>query len=366
MYKHFQSVIHSVVASIYVIREKLNMWPSKTPLWTTDELKLLATSSLAPVEYISLNNLIERSENFNQIINFPISTIKCEELRQKVPEEILQRNIDSVYPVLHEYSLLLYARFLLFKRKYGSNKEKELYKNMKMEQFVDRLLKCRAVIFVGIFDAYKLADGSSSMLSDWSTVGTDKEHDLSILKCLSYDEIKMSALLSVSSYTHFINDGNRSNRGIYETDRSKIEEEGIIMGVIGPRCPKQGVMEQQEIIVSKEQNTKENGYSSSKHSMPNLMLSFYEEPCSAYKKLKKEFSNEQKYVKLPNNWYFNNDAYAKRLALSIDTILIEANDRAKLKNTFAYVHVVGIGLGVWKISPHQDEYFMKVFGDRLR
>lgn len=65
-------------------------------------------------------------------------------------------------------------------------------------------------------------------------LGTSAETPPRILEnCLSYDEIKLSALLSVSSYTHFINDGSRDNCGKYCTSRQMVEEFGVIIGLIG-------------------------------------------------------------------------------------------------------------------------------------
>jgi hypothetical protein len=37
-------------------------------------------------------------------------------------------------------------------------------------------------------------------------------------------------LLSVSSHTCFVNDGNRRNEGVFEEDRKKVEEDGVIIG----------------------------------------------------------------------------------------------------------------------------------------
>lgn len=56
----------------------------------------------------------------------------------------------------------------------------------------------------------------------------------------------------------------------------------------------------------------------------------------------------------------------KRFAISIDTLLLESQARAKEINKIAYVHVVGIGLGVWKIASQQDEIFLRVFEQRLK
>lgn len=197
--------------------------------------------------------------------------------------------------------------------------------------------------------------------------GTPKEEEPATLKnCLSYDEIKLSALLSVSSYTQFINIGNRDNCGIIEDNENKIQKRGIIAGLIGARFEKAGVMEYQEIVVSKEQNVPGNGYG---HTLvpttKSIFSNFYGEASLTYDEFKNQFGDKLKFTPLRNEKFFNNMVYERRLALSIDTFLIEANERARAVGTLAYLHMVGFGLGVWKISQHQDKMFMDTFAKRI-
>lgn len=53
--------------------------------------------------------------------------------------------------------------------------------------------------------------------------------------CLSYDEVKLSAMMTMSSYTEFINDGSRKNKGVVSTNPDSIQPRGIIIGVVGSR-----------------------------------------------------------------------------------------------------------------------------------
>ena len=46
-------------------------------------------------------------------------------------------------------------------------------------------------------------------------------------------------------------------------------------------------------------------------------------------------------------------------------LLAEANDRARREGKMAFVHVVGLGLGVWQISPKQKPIFAGIFLDAL-
>lgn len=78
--------------------------------------------------------------------------------------------------------------------------------------------------------------------------------------CNIFFLFQLSALLSVTSYTDFINNGYRQNCGVVEKDSSKIELDGVIIGIIGARLSRRDLMEFQEIVISKSQNTSNNGY----------------------------------------------------------------------------------------------------------
>lgn len=52
---------------------------------------------------------------------------------------------------------------------------------------------------------------------------------------MSYDEIKLSAMMVLSSHTEFINDGSRENRGVLSPDPKDIQPRGVIMGPVGSR-----------------------------------------------------------------------------------------------------------------------------------
>lgn len=56
-----------------------------------------------------------------------------------------------------------------------------------------------------------------------------------LANCLSYDEIKLSAMIIVSSHSEFINDGSRENRGVVTDDPDSIQPRGVVMGVVGTR-----------------------------------------------------------------------------------------------------------------------------------
>lgn len=147
-------------------------------------------------------------------------------------------------------------------------------------------------------------------------------------------------------------------------------DEGIIVGMIGTRLRKPNVMEYQELVITDNQNTSANGYGSNvENSVPKLFFEFYEEKCLDYEEVMKfkELLPETEANRFKDLCIatFDNYMYYKRLAISFDTLLLEANFRAKCANKTAYVHVVGLGLGVWRISGHQNDVFMDTFADRI-
>ncbi|EFA06000.1 uncharacterized protein LOC664424 [Tribolium castaneum] len=341
-----------------------NTWSPQAPEWSEEEKSLLPLE-IAKESRTTLATVLEKSDNF--VLKFPVDSNRCKTLRTNVDNDTLERNINSAYPVLHANILQFYAQFILHKRKNGNTIEKALYNDMNLLQFVDRLLSKRAATFIGKQDSYTLLNGKKGR-GKWETIGTLAEKKPLVLKdCLSYEEVKLSAFLSVSSFTHFVNLGDRKNMAKYETDRSGIQDEGIIMGIIGPRLVKNEVMEYQELVITESQNTKTKGYGQTETpTIHHLFAKLYHEQCLECKEiLEKKKTNPNRYTTLRNDELLDNVLYHKRLVFTMDTLFTEANQRALEKNTTAYIHVVGIGLGVWKKHPCQNKLFMDSCGQRI-
>ncbi|KAK5647481.1 hypothetical protein RI129_002373 [Pyrocoelia pectoralis] len=339
-------------------------WPHDRPFWTEESLNsLLENAENVDEAPISLESIIESSNEFP--IAFPIDSVRCSTLNRTIPKQALEKYINSAYPVIHENALPLLTSLLHHKRRFGNAREREFYQNMTVVELVDRLLSKRAVTFLNAHDNYLLIDGTKGF-GKWEKIGTEAETEkLNLENCISYDEIKLSALLSVSSRTHFINNGNRYNEGV--TKRINIENDGVIIGLIGTRFERPKVMEYAEIVITETQNTHGNGYGNPfVPTLRTIFSGFYGEPCLVYEdavSLKKD--NPTRFKELDDGILFDNNVYSKRLALSMDTLLFEANQRAKNQKTTAFVHVVGLGLGVWKISPHQNSLFLDTFAKRI-
>lgn len=188
-------------------------WPNEPLIWEEKYMAILLPDDININSKISttVDDLLKNSEKFP--IKFPIDTGRCKSLITSIKKEILDSYINSAYPLIHEYALFLFAKFLLYKKKYGSIIERKLYKTMSVVNLIERLLFKRPVMFMGKWDSYILLNGTKGA-GKWDNIGKNNEKYPLILKdCLSYDEIKLSVFLSVSSYSYFLNNGHRKNMG---------------------------------------------------------------------------------------------------------------------------------------------------------
>jgi hypothetical protein len=322
-----------------------------------------------------LQEVLQYSSDFP--IQFPVQSVLCRALLKEQPdvsEEILEHHINSAYPVLHEATLTLYIDFLEYKKKFGTPQEKELYADMSVVELVHRFLEKRAVTFCGGLDFYMLLSGERG-IGGWDTVGTKAEGPPLLLQdCLSYDEIKLSAFLALSCYSVFINTGSRGNCGVPSSPES-VRRHGVVVGIVGPRLSAPGVMDWHEIMVTKTQNVKKNGYgsalkNSAQHCWRQIWADFYGVPnLPTYSKVLKSTQHKkvgERFVKLDTERVFDNNIYAKRICIAAELLLLEAQSRAAAEDKQAYVHVVGVGLGVWRISGHQERIFLDSFAMCLK
>ncbi|XP_050347313.1 uncharacterized protein LOC126771460 [Nymphalis io] len=359
----------------------------------TDQNKKLIhqCTTLAVIELTdNMEEIIEKSKAFP--IPFPIETVRLEYLKTLRPIKRLQRNITSTYPLIHERVLILLAKFLNYKREFGSDIEKALYNDMTVPELIDRILKKRALCFVGPHDKYRLLNGEKGT-GGWEEIGTSKEKPPLILEnCLSYDEMKISSMVYVSGYTECINNGTRCNNGVVSNDA---EEEAIIIGLIGPRFVRRGKMDYEDILITKEQNCPENGYGErearndskmlkadpttqsiqSKQALREMWAEFYGTDTLVYSesffkdvknKTDQSTARYQHVIKGKKiNCIFDNEVYYKRIVVLAEATLIEAEARAKGSGKNAFVNVIGCGLGIWMISKHQTDAYIVTFLERM-
>ncbi|KAI7867774.1 hypothetical protein K492DRAFT_110435, partial [Lichtheimia hyalospora FSU 10163] len=280
-------------------------------------------------------------------------------------KDILEHAKESCI-LVHEKVINLINDFINLKKEYGTNIEKKLYENMTDKQFIIRLIKKRPFYFYNKNDISMLRDGTIPNENDWNKIGTNEENKIKIYDYLSYDEMQISSLIGVSTETYFINNGERYNFG-KKMNIETFEEIGIHIGLVGARFEKKDKMESQHIIISKKYN----------HENLNLKLlsiwaKFYnQKQINEYYYFPSfeeifNFSDEKKYYKLNDYEFFNIDIYKQRLSIPIEILLKESNNRSILKQKEAYIHVVGLVLGVWQITKKQATWFIEIFIDILK
>jgi Domain of unknown function (DUF4804) len=274
-------------------------------------------------------------------------------------ESIVEESIESTYPIADSKLNTLLQDFLDCKMALGSDIEKKLYANLTLEKFYSRLLQKRPLAFFSETDEYLLraehhyATGKGAQSFD--NIGTVEESDpITLANYLSYDEMQLSALLGISSFTPFINKGHRSNGG--EKSPEPHEETGIYIGLVGARFERWGKMEYRYMIVTPQQNTIENGYGANNLSRKARCMEpfakFYGVSHFPTYQEVKEGSNES-YLTLmmsPNCeviYYINKEIYQARMRAVIVPFLADANTRAEKKRQEVVLHLVGLGLGAW-------------------
>ena len=338
---------------------------------------LIFLSKVVPPQEITLEKFLENSEEFEtQICKRPTYSnwIDREDIQSKTPSWYLDC-LNGSYPILHESVLLLFQNFLNWKKKHGTTNHKlcEYYKDYTIIDLVNRVIRLRPLMFMQECDLYILRNGVRGS-GGWENIGKHRDIKTRITKSfgngkepniddyMTYDEIKLSAFLQVSSPVRPINSGSRSNMSIPK-DAETFVENAIYVGAVGARLEKQNVMEWQEVVISKIQNNQEKGYgskSSSEKTILSVFSTFYgyeffpsysECESGAFTKCEKNIHEN----------YFNCEVYTKRIQTSAETFLIEAEKRGQLANKYVHVHVVGLGLGVWEYSSLQKRYYLKAF-----
>lgn len=94
---------------------------------------------------------------------------------------------------------------------------------------------------------------------DWNKVGTDSEGYIKLREYISYDEMLISALVSVATPSFFVNNGERRNAG-KQGEPGSYEPEGIYLAMIGGRFEHEDRMESTCVLITPQMNTNENGY----------------------------------------------------------------------------------------------------------
>ncbi|KAG8156432.1 hypothetical protein KVR01_013666 [Diaporthe batatas] len=254
--------------------------------------------------------------------------------------EVVKRDARDTVIIVHESFPKLCQLFLEHKVRHGSNVERFLYMSLSYRQMIIRLVEKRPLSFLTAADTTKLRDGKviANAAVFWDRVGTPEEdpnEDIKLEDYLSYDEMMLSALVGVSGPSYFVNDGDRNNRA-RPGPSGTFEERGVIIGLVGARFERPDRMEATYILPPVE----------NPRMHPELLKIW------------------QKYLGIAPTapeTTFNEVAYQKRIRITAEMLLWEANSRAGAVEKKAYVHIVGLGLGVWQVVDRQAQLYVDVF-----
>ncbi|KAF2351566.1 Protein of unknown function DUF4804 [Trinorchestia longiramus] len=341
---------------------------------SSDVIASLAKSDVS-VPSTNLEEVIEKSIKFWD--KFPSETARLHVLKKRgVDKHKLEDFVHSVYPIVHHTCLQLIWDFLDQKRRYGSNAERKVYVGMDIVDFIDRLLKKRPMSFLGPDDRYYLPPPMMQHgFGGFEAIGTDEQkYPLVLENFLSYDEMRVSALLSLSSWSWFVNDGRRKNYGEKDPE-DKYQTEGVIVGQVGARLRKEEVMEYVDCVITRRQNNPDGGFGDSSSSHINAVWGkFWGGQLPTFQDANACLQVQQggkraspfEYLAVGKDNLFNITVFKKRIAITAEILLCEANTRARAYGKKAYVHVVGLGLGVWRAFEEQDELFVEAWGDALK
>lgn len=320
---------------------------------------------------LDFNELIEKANSLPY--KFPVPTNRIQFLIKPPfnysPDQVAEFAA-GVRPIVHASVVELAESFLAFRREYGSSIERDFYKGMTVEEFFDKLLRKRPLMFMNGNDSYLLRDGKTVGSGGFDSIGTEHEKaPLVLAEYNSYPEMQIAALMGVSVPTFFINDGSRYNEG-FPGKIGTFEPSGIYTGLVGARFERMGLMEWQHMIVTAAQNTASNGYGpfANRDQWETRALASWakcyqegNENGDFFPDYETAAADESgKFVPFmgsswsAENHYFNRSVYKHRIRMIAEPFLVDANERAKAGETRAYVVAVGFGIGVWAIHGLQE------------
>jgi len=262
----------------------------------------------------------------------------------------------------------LLENFVKFKKEHGTEIEKNLYCSMEYPvlDMMDRLLNKRCVEFLGAGDSRTLR-GENRSNARFETIGKmDEQEPLVLRDYMSYDEICLAALIGASSWNHFINDGNRYNRGQKGSGHQK---NGVYVGQVGARFERADVMERfiMHIDLRKKE---ENGYGlPNPGTLQQFWADFYDVDYLLSLEQAKHLYREknQRIYSCYGRTFLDREIYYKRMKISSELLLWEAELRGEEEQKHVYVHVVGLGTGVWSLFANvQNSIIAQTFREALQ
>lgn len=270
--------------------------------------------------------------------------------------QLFINSITGSRPILHKEIYDLLPKFIGIKKAHGTEVEKKLYKNMTVNELVDRLIYKRPLTFMRYDDYYRLRNGASGSGNSGrdlfgNIVTASETNDINLNDYISYDEMQLAAFIGFSGPTVFLNNGDRKNKGV-AGDKDTYEKTGIIVGLVGARFERIDKMEARHMFVSEY-------YDPNSSELQKMWAEFYGYENGLFPVYDSVSNNDTNYISTQLG-YLNIAAYKKRMKITISTFLHEAVYHAKLTGKKACCNIVGLGLGMWMVDPGQNQIFYDV------
>ncbi len=215
-----------------------------------------------------------------------------------------------------------------------------------VDQYIISLVRRRPLAFLTSSDTYLTADGASG---DHFTEQAVAEN---YSKYMCYKELELSPYVNLIADTTNVNDGKRDNRGVPD-DKGAFEKDGVIIAAVGARYEVPGKMEYKHSVTTKES-------ASQRADLLKEFLPFWfgdNVPPMKFNEGEK-FSFEGKelcdrYIKISESSRLDAAVYFAIMKKRYETIFFAAAEKAKASGKKAFLHLVGLGLGVWQ--KHNDQ-----------
>lgn len=330
--------------------------------------------------------------------------------------EEVARLAAEVTPICTEEVRDLLCAFLAHKRAEGSSAERLLYESMDEFELFTRLLRKRPISFWGSGDRYILPTTacarqlSSQQWGGFEEIGGDRENAPLLLEdYLSYDEMQISALISVAVPTLFINSGDRSSKCLPGVPGS-FQDSGVIVACVGARLVKEGRMEAEHMLITPQCDA-DRGYGLRQGEAGGRLSAWarfygiehfpsYEEAvaaeghgryhrvhssCQSCHSVRDEVwtVHGQQYCESCMSDYYGTApteppddplyldglVYKRRISATVEPFLEYASQVGSTHRSTsgcgAHVRVKGLGLGAWWVDPVQEVLMKEVYADLL-
>jgi len=330
--------------------------------WNKDFAEMVVRAEELPYEvYVDTNRL----------------RTKCD---RAIDKTAMVKDAKGTRPIVHAKIFKFVSEYLAHKQANGTFIEKQVYAGMDALQLISRLLTKRPLTFTEDSDFYLLRDGKTEGNGNPNPEdGPDAETDgprfedigtkfqkppLTMDELQSYEEMELSALIGMSTPTHYINSGGRGNQGKKVSDRASFQRRGINVGLVGARFEREGLMEWKHMMVTATQNVVENGYGeegSKTHPMLARWAQLYGiSHFPTWQELNAGLSGDR-FIAVSGGEYLDTEVYRARCEITAETFWIEADERAAAEEKSVFCHLVGFGLGVWQVSAGQKRIQIQAY-----